>query len=58
MFMAKYIEVEDRSVQQFGTSLAITLPSTFVKKNGIKKGDMVRVKLSGGTDMLGIAKKE
>ena len=32
-----------RKVQAFGTSLALTLPSTFVKGNEIEKGSFMKV---------------
>ncbi|MHA1662555.1 MAG: AbrB/MazE/SpoVT family DNA-binding domain-containing protein [Candidatus Thorarchaeota archaeon] len=56
--MPKYIELENGSVMKVGTSLMVTLPSSFVKKNGIQKGDMVTVKWNGGKDLLIVAKKE
>lgn len=56
--MAKYHELEDRKVTKFGTSLAITLPASFVRKNGIKKGNLVEVKSDGGKNLLIVAKKE
>ena len=56
--MTKYIELDSGSVMKVGTSLMVTLPSLFVNKNDIQKGDNVTVKWNGGTDLLIVAKKE
>ena len=58
MIMTKYIELDSGSVMKVGTSLMVTLPSLFVNKNDIQKGDNVTVKWNGGTDLLIVAKKE
>jgi antitoxin component of MazEF toxin-antitoxin module len=50
--MAKYIELGDRKIIRSGTSLALTVPNSFVQRNGIKKGDSVEVRWDGGTDLL------
>jgi len=50
--MVNYITIGERSILKSGTSLALTLPNEFVKKNGLDKGDKIEVKWNGGTDLL------
>ena len=56
--MTRYVPLGKRKTFKSGTSIVLTIPEAFVKKNNIKVGDHLEVQWDGYADLrLRVAKK-